>query len=1029
MSANKTYIFDIEIRGTKQAASTISELQKGLVQLRGELKNAEVGSESFKKIQTEIARVQAEIERVKPAAKALNANAKLDAAVPDSYKAWKAEIALLTAQLENLSEADTKGSIGQKAVARIKELSDKTKQFEENLGRFQSNVGNYEEGFLKALGMGRIGERIDAISQKFGALGSTIAGAGVAGAIAAGVIKIGQTIANLVKEFDDAKKAVEDFASGTEQNTSKAAETLLALSKASGQSAEELSKQAAEVAKKNSISFEEALQRISGTLSAKQQEAFERNKKLAAEQAKLSDALGRLGEKLAPVFDFIKNTGTQILTNIVDLVSGYIDTVSNLFTSIKEGASSVLNTITLGYAGVSAAERDARARAEEERQKDLERQKEALKEIEGVRQAYNQRLVKGLGDAYLSLSETQKAQFVASAQFARSEALRAGKDAGEAADIGFKEGLKGLPATIRSEFDDNRRILTEEQKKEREEQKKEREEAKKQAQAAAKQKAEEAQKQAKELEKDQQEFQKQRIENEAEYAKMLFEITQQLYRVERTFIKNEQEKRIAAETQAFEQQRTTRREAYNKFEQDLQASEAQAQKLYGAGSLELQKVVSENEQKRVDTKKRYNNLDAAETKAHNERLLQIEKDAQAERATQQIESLNAELERFRSIYQAQEDAQEEANRKAILQARALGEDKASIEIEQANQRLKAAVLAEQRLTDEINRVERERAGLSGLSAEQRAQIESEQAARLQAREKLNNDIFEAELDLNDRIEAANKESAERRKKTLEDAIVGVLDFAGKGLAVFTDFQKSLADAEIKRLEEQKLGREKAIDDLKKEKETQIGLEAEATQQRIDLETQALDAVDAKKKEIEEEQKKALRFKAVGESIINTAVAVTKALPNPILAAAVGVLGAIQTAAIIAQPLATGGVVEPYSRLSSGIVSKTPNVPKSKSGDSVLAYLGNGEVVLNKPQIQRLGDNALASAGVPGFSGSPQSDNSINPEQLAAVVVQTMTPMLNDFVNQRIEQIPVVITSKGIADANRNQLNIESRRNL
>lgn len=1022
MSANKTYIFDIEIRGTKQAASTISELQKGLVQLRGELKNAEVGSESFKKIQTEIARVQAEIERVKPAAKALNANAKLDAAVPDSYKAWKAEIALLTAQLENLSEADAKGSIGQKAVARIKELSDKTKLFEENLGRFQSNVGNYEKGFLKALGMGRIGERIDAISQKFGALGSTIAGAGVAGAIAAGVIKIGQTIANLVKEFDDAKKAVEDFASGTEQSTSKAAETLLALSKASGQSTEELSKQAAEVAKKNSVSFEEALQRISGTLSAKQQEAFERNKKLAAEQAKLSDALGRLGEKLAPVFDFIKNTGTQILTNIVDLVSGYIDTVSNLFTSIKEGASSVLNTITLGYAGVSAAERDARARAEEERQKDLERQKETLKEIEGVQQAYNQRLVKGLGDAYLSLSETQKAQFVASAQFARLEALRAGKGAGEAADIGFKEGLKGLPATIRSEFNDNRRILTEEQKKEREE-------AKKQAQAAAKQKAEEAQKQAKELEKDQQEFQKQRIENEAEYAKMLFEITQQLYRVERTFIKNEQEKRIAAETQAFEQQRTTRREAYNKFEQDLQASEAQAQKLYGAGSLELQKVVSENEQKRVDTKKRYNNLDAAETKAHNERLLQIEKDAQAERATQQIESLNAELERFRSIYQAQEDAQEEANRKAILQARALGEDKASIEIEQANQRLKAAVLAEQRLTDEINRVERERAGLSGLSAEQRAQIESEQAARLQAREKLNNDIFEAELDLNDRIEAANKESAERRKKTLEDAIVGVLDFAGKGLAVFTDFQKSLADAEIKRLEEQKRGREKAIDDLKKEKETQIGLEAEATQQRIDLETQALDAVDAKKKEIEEEQKKALRFKAVGESIINTAVAVTKALPNPILAAAVGVLGAIQTAAIIAQPLATGGIVEPYSRLSSGIISKTPNAPKSKSGDNVLAYLGKGEVVLNKPQIQRLGDNALASAGVPGFSGSPQSDNSINPEQLAAVVVQTMTPMLNNFVNQRIEQIPVVITSKGIADANRNQLNIESRRNL
>lgn len=67
-------------------------------------------------------------------------------------------------------------------------------------------------------------------------------------------------------------------------------------------------------------------------------------------------------------------------------------------------------------------------------------------------------------------------------------------------------------------------------------------------------------------------------------------------------------------------------------------------------------------------------------------------------------------------------------------------------------------------------------------------------------------------------------------------------------------------------------------------------------QRLDEET------DAKREEMERKQAKREKIQAVFNSLINTAVAVTASLPNIPLAVAVGVLGAAETAAILATPL-------------------------------------------------------------------------------------------------------------------------------
>ena len=66
---------------------------------------------------------------------------------------------------------------------------------------------------------------------------------------------------------------------------------------------------------------------------------------------------------------------------------------------------------------------------------------------------------------------------------------------------------------------------------------------------------------------------------------------------------------------------------------------------------------------------------------------------------------------------------------------------------------------------------------------------------------------------------------------------------------------------------------------------------------------AMDAeLDKKREEIELKQARRRKAQAIIDSIINTAVAVTKVAANPALAIAVGILGAIQTGLIIAQPV-------------------------------------------------------------------------------------------------------------------------------
>jgi TP901 family phage tail tape measure protein len=272
----------------------------------------------------------------------------------------------------------------------------------------------------------------------------------------------------------------------------------------------------------------------------------------------------------------------------------------------------------------------------------------------------------------------------------------------------------------------------------------------------------------------------------------------------------------------------------------------------------------------------------------------------------------------------------------------------------------------------------------------------------------------------------------------------------KGNEAIRKQQEEDAAAELKRREElQQQAIDSAItaaqtisDSLTQIQNNRLQRETDAALAQLDTETQgkiaAAQGNEAKIKQIEKEaavkraaiEKEAARERkkiAVREAIINTALAITKALTgapppaNLILAGVAAAAGAAQLAVINSQEFAEGGVVKEernrrtrkgdvliavsefadggtvtdktvrfsrndvterieefaaggsIKRLKSGIIREPQNAPRTPHGDTVLAYLAPGEMVLNKGQQNTLrslyGQDAFALAGVPGESAT------------------------------------------------------------
>ena len=262
-----------------------------------------------------------------------------------------------------------------------------------------------------------------------------------------------------------------------------------------------------------------------------------------------------------------------------------------------------------------------------------------------------------------------------------------------------------------------------------------------------------------------------------------------------------------------------------------------------------------------------------------------------------------------------------------------------------------------------------------------------------------------------------EEDIEERQKRIESYL--------QGASMLTDLFSNIQQARFKK------DSDAINEEIQKTEENITALEAKAEKTSGSKKKRLLKEIadekailEAKNKQAEELQLKAAKAEkkiAIVQSIIQGALAVTRALnsfPFPPLstpqAITAGIFAGIQTATIIAQPLAEGGVV------TGQRVNQKQNIPTRSNGDNVLAYVKRGEVVLNQrqqsllggsPTFRRIGIKGFAEGGmVPPISAPIQALSGNNDLSNFLQVIEAKT----DAINNRIDRLQAYVVSDDIA---------------
>lgn len=193
----------------------------------------------------------------------------------------------------------------------------------------------------------------------------------------------------------------------------------------------------------------------------------------------------------------------------------------------------------------------------------------------------------------------------------------------------------------------------------------------------------------------------------------------------------------------------------------------------------------------------------------------------------------------------------------------------------------------------------------------------------------------------------NAELAKRKLKfeTTQQAILLALDAAAQVANIIQQFGQAQTEREQQRIDAQR----EEIDELR-EAGAITEKEAIARQKKLDQEERTI-------KRRQAERDKAI---AIFQAIINTAAAITKALPNLVLAGIAAALGAAQVAAIAARPI--------------------PRFGKGKKNN----YEGPGEIGETGPELLQSGDN-MYLAKKSTFVWLGKKDKVFNPQETVAML--------------------------------------------
>lgn len=370
---------------------------------------------------------------------------------------------------------------------------------------------------------------------------------------------------------------------------------------------------------------------------------------------------------------------------------------------------------------------------------------------------------------------------------------------------------------------------------------------------------------------------------------------------------------------------------------------------------------------------------------------------------------------------------------------AIAEDQ--IEAGRARDLADAKIRAEQSLHEEVKRMRDENA-LIGMTDDQKklTQLDMQYTAELEKlREKYNSELQETEL-FQEAIAALDEEYALKREeiakareeKKKEDLLNAAIDTAQNiANATFSIISNNIQAESNARLSE-----------IEKQRDRELSNKNLTEKQKKAIQDKYDKQISAEKLRAWKAQKKADILSAT----INTALAVTKALPNWILAAAAGAAGAAQIAVIAAQKaphFERGGFIPKGSSHSQGginlIDSRTRNfVGQIEGGEPILSrktYANNRDIVdallytsqrQNGARIQLRPDliEAEQSARVPNITVGSPVVNVDSPAMDNTEIIRA----IRQLANKASEPQKVILSTRVLEDYNDKKVEIENKVN-
>ena len=411
------------------------------------------------------------------------------------------------------------------------------------------------------------------------------------------------------------------------------------------------------------------------------------------------------------------------------------------------------------------------------------------------------------------------------------------------------------------------------------------------------------------------------------------------------------------------------------------------------------------------------------------------------------------------------DAQRKATQQANLRGRATGEafiegsvaaiQKRKGELEKAIANTVAGSDAQKRLFAQLAQAEAELE--KAVQAQNRARLEESRRAalaRLGQVQEIGTLVLNATVATEKKItDSVFEEVAKRaniRRKELKEAdetareqrarqIEQVQQYTDTAFQLISAFAGRRAELEQREFEERIAKTNANIEALQERAQASTGLRQRLLQQQVAAQQALLAKQQAEAEAAAKKRAKQEKALAIIQSIIQGALAVTRALSSPPgppftipSAIATGVFAAAQTATIAAQPLATGGVVGITGRK----VTDRQNIPTQGNGDNVLATVRRGEVVLNQRQQAALGGaRTFRSIGVPGFRdggpigvpiGAPKLPGAMGADLSGAIQALDRK---TDAINARLDRLRAFVVTEDIVRDIQESENIQVKASL